>query len=62
MVDSRSRTDSGIGFVFDHTIALRSNHFPVVWSANATRHGTPIRFFAASTDPARVAGSPLPVS
>jgi hypothetical protein len=57
VVDSRSRTDSGIGFVFDHTIALRSHQCPVACSANATRHGTPIKLFAGSGDPVRPGGS-----
>jgi len=42
--------------VFAHTIALRRNQ-PDACSANATRHGTPIRFFAGNGDRLRVPGS-----
>ena len=60
-------TDSGIGFDFDQITALRSRQ-PELCSANATRQGSPMRFFADSCDPLRTDGScqvaemPLPVS
>jgi hypothetical protein len=56
VADNRSPTDSGIGLVLAQITALRSHH-PDACSANATRHGTPMRFFAGSRDPLRSSGS-----
>ena len=55
VADNRSPTDSGIGLVLAQMTALRSHH-PDACSANATRHGTPMRFFAGSRDPLRSSG------
>jgi hypothetical protein len=56
VVDSRSVTDSGIGLDFDQITAFRSSQ-PELCIANATRQGTPMRFFAGSGDPLRTDGS-----